>query len=35
MTNAESARAWFLEKTGGKGDVAKHFVAVSTNTKDP
>jgi len=34
MTNAESARAWFLEKTGGKGDVAKHFVAVSTNEKE-
>jgi glucose-6-phosphate isomerase len=34
MTNAESARAWFLEKTNGKGDVAKHFVAVSTNTKE-
>jgi glucose-6-phosphate isomerase len=34
MTNAESARSWFLEKTGGKGDVAKHFVAVSTNTKE-
>lgn len=33
MTNAESARAWFLDKTGGKGDVAKHFVAVSTNEK--
>jgi glucose-6-phosphate isomerase len=33
MTNAESAKAWFLEKSGGKGDVAKHFVAVSTNTK--
>ncbi len=33
MTNAESARAWFLDKTGGKGDVAKHFVAVSTNAK--
>ena len=31
MTNAESARKWLLEKTGGKGDVAKHFVAVSTN----
>lgn len=31
MTNAESARAWFLEKTQNKGDVAKHFVAVSTN----
>jgi glucose-6-phosphate isomerase len=34
MTNAESARAWFLEKTGNKGDVAKHFVAVSTNGKE-
>lgn len=33
MTNAESAKAWFLEKSNGKGDVAKHFVAVSTNTK--
>ncbi len=33
MTNAESAKKWFLEKTGGKGDVAKHFVAVSTNSK--
>ncbi len=34
MTNAESARAWFLEKTGGKGEVAKHFVAVSTNQQE-
>ncbi|MBL0743663.1 glucose-6-phosphate isomerase [Chryseolinea lacunae] len=34
MTNAESARAWFLDKTGGKGEVAKHFVAVSTNTTE-
>ncbi len=33
MTNAESAKQWFLEKSGGKGDVAKHFVALSTNTK--
>ncbi len=33
MTNAESAKAWFTEKSNGKGDVAKHFVAVSTNTK--
>jgi glucose-6-phosphate isomerase len=30
LTNAESARAWFL-KTATKEDVAKHFVAVSTN----
>jgi glucose-6-phosphate isomerase len=33
MTNAESAKKWFLEKSNGTGDVAKHFVAVSTNTK--
>lgn len=34
MTNAESARRWFLDSTGGKGDVAKHFVAVSTNQQE-
>lgn len=34
MTNAESARNWFIEKTSGKGEVAKHFVAVSTNEKE-
>ena len=33
MTNAESAKHWFLEKTSQQGDVAKHFVAVSTNEK--
>lgn len=33
MTNAESAKRWFLEATGGRGDVARHFVAVSTNSK--
>lgn len=31
MTNATSARTWFMEKTNGAGEVAKHFVAVSTN----
>jgi glucose-6-phosphate isomerase len=31
MTNAESAKRWFLEQTNQSGDVAKHFVAVSTN----
>ncbi|MDZ4715631.1 MAG: glucose-6-phosphate isomerase [Cytophagales bacterium] len=31
MTNAQSARTWFLEKTGDRGDVSRHFVAVSTN----
>ncbi|KAK0722002.1 Phosphoglucose isomerase [Lasiosphaeria miniovina] len=30
-TNANTAKKWFLEKTGGKGDIAKHFVALSTN----
>ncbi len=35
MTNAESARKWLLEKLGAGNDaVAKHFVAVSTNTKE-
>ncbi|MFM9840004.1 MAG: glucose-6-phosphate isomerase [Cyclobacteriaceae bacterium] len=33
MTNAESAKKWFLDKTNNQGDVSKHFVAVSTNTK--
>ncbi len=33
MTNAESAKKWFLDKTSNQGDVSKHFVAVSTNTK--
>ncbi len=32
LTNAQSARAWFL-KTAKQVDVAKHFVAVSTNAK--
>lgn len=31
MTNAESAKQWFIEKGGKQSDVAKHFVAVSTN----
>ncbi len=31
MTNAHSARHWFLEKSLEKGRVAKHFVAISTN----
>lgn len=34
MTNAETARAWFLEKTNNASAVAKHFVAVSTNEKE-
>ena len=31
MTNALSARQWFLDNTNQQGNVAKHFVAVSTN----
>ena len=31
LTNAGSARAWFLANGGREADVAKHFVAVSTN----
>ena len=32
MTNAESAKEWFL-KVGKQEDVAKHFVALSTNVE--
>ncbi|MGW8221340.1 MAG: glucose-6-phosphate isomerase [Syntrophobacteria bacterium] len=32
MTNATSARAWFLSAAKDDAAVAKHFVAVSTNT---
>ena len=31
LTNATSARGWFLANGGIESDVAKHFVAVSTN----
>src|SRR5467141_2101307 len=33
MTNAQSARDWSLRGFGGDAAVAKHFVAVSTNTE--
>jgi glucose-6-phosphate isomerase len=33
MTNAHSARTWFLESAKSEADVAKHFVALSTNAK--
>ena len=33
MTNARSARAWFLESAKDSAHVAKHFVALSTNAK--
>ena len=31
MTNAQSARAWLLEQGASEADIAKHFVALSTN----
>ncbi|MFF5384037.1 glucose-6-phosphate isomerase [Pedobacter suwonensis] len=34
MTNAHSARTWFLENGGKENDIAKHFAALSTNAKD-
>ena len=33
MTNATSARTWFLESAKDNAHVAKHFVALSTNAK--
>ncbi|KAK0445469.1 glucose-6-phosphate isomerase [Armillaria borealis] len=33
ITNAESAKTWFLETAKDQAHVAKHFVALSTNTK--
>lgn len=33
ITNAESARDWFLAAAKDKAHVAKHFVALSTNTQ--
>ena len=33
ITNATTARDWFLEAAKDKAHVAKHFVALSTNTK--
>jgi glucose-6-phosphate isomerase len=33
MTNAHTARNWFIEKSGDEAHVAKHFVALSTNEK--
>jgi len=31
MTNAETAKKWFLAGGGGSGDIARHFIALSTN----
>ncbi|MEL7220820.1 MAG: glucose-6-phosphate isomerase, partial [Bacteroidota bacterium] len=33
MANAHSARQWLLDQGASEGDVAKHFVAVSTNAE--
>jgi glucose-6-phosphate isomerase len=33
-TNANSAKTWFLKETQDKGDIAKHFVALSTNEQE-
>ena len=33
MTNANTAKKWFLENGGSEKDIAKHFAALSTNTK--
>lgn len=34
VTNAHSARSWFIDNTGTESAIAKHFVAVSTNAKE-
>ena len=31
MTNAQTARQWFLDNDGQESDIAKHFAALSTN----
>ncbi|MCG6910175.1 MAG: glucose-6-phosphate isomerase [Deltaproteobacteria bacterium] len=33
MANAFSARRWLLETSGGEAEIARHFVAVSTNSE--
>jgi len=33
MTNANTAKKWFLENGGKEKDIAKHFAALSTNAK--
>lgn len=34
ITNAVSARTWFLSAGGTEADIARHFVALSTNTEE-
>ncbi len=31
LTNAQTAKQWFRQRTGSQGDITRHFVAVSTN----
>ncbi len=33
ITNAETAKKWFLEKSRDEASIAKHFVAISTNSE--
>lgn len=33
MTNANSARTWFINQTNNESAIAKHFIALSTNAK--
>lgn len=33
LSNAHSARAWFLDSSATESDISKHFVALSTNTE--
>ncbi len=33
LTNARTARTWFLDSNANQADIAKHFIALSTNTK--
>lgn len=34
MTNAQTARRWFLESTGDESLIKSHFVAISTNERE-
>ncbi len=34
MTNAHTARSWFLNSGANESDIAKHFAALSTNAKE-
>lgn len=34
MTNAHTARKWFLDRMGDESAVARHFVAISTNERE-